>query len=51
MAATALLAQVHAHLEDVLKDPTKALDQSLLEGIDRQVTGSKGRSPSTGCIC
>lgn len=41
MAATALLGQVHAHLEDVLKDPTKILDQRLLESIDRQVTGSK----------
>lgn len=41
MALPALLGQVHAHLEDVLKDPIKALDEKLLESIDRQVTGSK----------
>lgn len=43
MTVTALLGQVHAHLEDVLGDPTKKLDEKLLESIDRQVTGSNGR--------
>lgn len=45
MAVSALLDRVYAHLQDVLKDPTKALDENLLQSIDRQVTGSKGRLP------
>ena len=39
MALPALLEQVHSHLQEVRIDPAKALNQKLLEHVDRQVTG------------
>lgn len=40
MAVSTFLGQVYAHLDDVLKDPAKPLDEKILEHIDRQVTGT-----------
>lgn len=38
MALPALLGQVHSHLEEVRNDPSKSLNDKLLEHVDRQVT-------------
>lgn len=39
MALPVLLDQVLSHLQQVGDDPSKTLDQKLLEHVDRQVTG------------
>lgn len=39
MALPALLDQVHSHLLEVRIDPSKPLNQKLLEHVDSQVTG------------
>ena len=39
MAVPALVGQVHTHLQEVRNDPSKDLNEKLLEQIDRLVTG------------
>ena len=41
MALPELLAEVHSHLQQIRDDPSRAVDQKLLEHIDRQVTGMR----------
>ncbi|KAL6718646.1 hypothetical protein ACLMJK_002880 [Lecanora helva] len=39
MAMLQLIQETHVHLEEVNSDPSKQLNEKLLESIDRQVTG------------
>lgn len=41
MALLALLDNVHSHLQEVRKDPSRGLNEKLLEHVDRQVTGMR----------
>ena len=41
MALLELVDEVHSHLQEIREDPSRALDQKLLEHIDRQVTGMR----------
>ena len=38
---TELVAELHAHLQEVLDDPSRPLNEKLLKSIDRQVTGAQ----------
>ena len=40
MAFRTLVTEVLAHLQAVLDDPSKGLNEKLLESVDGQVTGS-----------
>ena len=53
-ALSALLDQLHSHLQEVRNDPSNVLNQMLLENVDRQVTGmwhlfSKTLAESSHC--
>lgn len=50
MTVSVVSSRVQAHLGEVLKDPTRALDRRLLETIDRQVTGMGGYEPIKSLI-
>lgn len=39
MTVQALLGQVNTHLQEVRNDPSKGLNEKLLEQIDGQITG------------
>ena len=41
MALLALLDQIHSHLQEVRDDPSRGLNEKLLEHVDRQVTGMR----------
>lgn len=43
MTVTNLVSEVQAHLQAVHDHPSQGLDEKLLEGIDRQVTGKPYR--------
>lgn len=38
-ALSALLDQLHSHLQEVRNNPSSTLNQKLLGNVDRQVTG------------
>lgn len=47
MAFQALFREVQAHLQEFLDDPSKGLNEKLLESVDGQVTGPSSASPSS----
>ena len=40
MSVSALVEEVQAHLQEVHDDPSKGLNDKLLDSIDRQVSGT-----------
>ena len=47
MAFQALFIEVQENLQEVLDDPSKGLNEKLLESVDGQVTGPSSASPSS----
>ena len=46
-ALSTLLDQLHSHLQEVRNNPSNILNQTLLENVDRQVTGMWHLIPMT----
>ena len=38
----ALIEEVRKHLREIHDDPSQAINEKLLEGVNRQVTGARG---------
>jgi len=47
MAMTTTLKWVQQHLQEVLQDSSKMLNENILEHVDRQVSGLQSPHPHT----